>query len=150
MTAPARPRRLFHLAAKPAFEAFLASGGASWAPASLAGEGFVHLSFAEQLAGTLEAHFGGAGELVLLEVELAVPVEGGEGGERGGGAERAEPGLVIEPSRGGADFPHLYRAVRRGELCRAWPLARGADGAWRLPRLGGTAEADRPLGVRPA
>jgi uncharacterized protein (DUF952 family) len=38
--------------------------------------------------------------------------------------------LVDEPSRDGALFPHLYRALATAECTRAWHLERGSD-AWR-------------------
>ena len=115
-----RPTRLFHLVPCESW-----SGHEEWRPASLATEGFVHLSFAHQLDGTLAAHFAGAGELFLLEVEL-------EG-----------DGLVIEASRGGAPFPHLYRALRRGEVVRHWRV-RPESGP---PSLGAHAGQDRDRGT---
>lgn len=123
--------RLFHLVPLGAWRRFAAGGEPAWRPASLAREGFCHLSFAAQLAGTLEAWFAGPEELVLLEVELAP-----------GTAGRPD-GLRLERSRGGALFPHLHRALRRGELARAWHV--GDDR--RLPRLARTPAGDRPPGV---
>ncbi|MEZ6013807.1 MAG: MqnA/MqnD/SBP family protein [Planctomycetota bacterium] len=66
-----------------------------WAPPSLATEGFVHLSFASQVQGTLAAHFQGATDVRVLELS----------------SEHINDALVLEPSRGGAHFPHLYRAL---------------------------------------
>lgn len=57
-------------------------------------DGFIHLSSADQLAGTLERHFGGEAGLVVAEIDVA--------------EDRA---LRWELSRGGAAFPHLYRAL---------------------------------------
>ncbi len=85
------PLRLFHvLHAKPARALLLADG--TWNPPSLESQGFVHLSFAEQLQGTLETHFEARDELVLLELDPA----------------QLGPALRYGPSRGGALFPHLY------------------------------------------
>lgn len=109
--------RLYHLAPREDWAAFLARGG-EWRPPSLDTAGFVHLSFAEQLEGTLELHFGRSTELELVEV--------------------AEPGvradLALEPARGGARFPHLRRALRVADVVRTWPVVR-RGGAWRLPDL---------------
>jgi uncharacterized protein (DUF952 family) len=118
--------RLFHLVEPGAWSA--AAPREAWAPASLAREGFVHLSLAHQLAGTLEAHFPAGEALWLLEVD-----------PRPLGA-----GLRLEPSRDGALFPHLQRALRRAEILGHWRLGRDAAGRWRLPRLGPAASADAP------
>src|SRR5688500_14861957 len=55
-------------------------------------DGFIHLSTGPQVAGTLEKHFPGEADLVLLAVETTLV------GDR----------LKWEPSRGGDLFPHLY------------------------------------------
>jgi uncharacterized protein (DUF952 family) len=55
-------------------------------------DGFIHLSSRFQLAGTLEKHFRGKTDLVLIAFE----------------ADKLAPGLKWEPSRGGALFPHFY------------------------------------------
>jgi len=66
-------RRVFHLAQAGAWQRFAEEPReACWNPPSLAREGFVHLSFAEQLGGTLDAHFGAHHALVLLELEPAL------------------------------------------------------------------------------
>ncbi len=113
--------RLFHLALPGPWRS--AEPAADWAPPSLASEGFLHFSFAEQLAGTLEAHFAGQDEVWLLEID-----------PNGLGED-----LKLEPSRGGADFPHLYRALRRDEILGWWRLVRAADGRLAAPELDGDA-----------
>ena len=69
-------------------------------------DGFVHLSTAEQLPGTLARHFAGQPGLMLLALE----------------AVALGPALVWEPSRGGALFPHLYAPLRRRDVLWARPL----------------------------
>lgn len=69
-------------------------------------DGFVHLSAAGQLAGTLARHFAGEDGLMLVAVDAAA----------------AGPALLWEPSRGGALFPHLYRPLARGDVLWARPL----------------------------
>jgi uncharacterized protein (DUF952 family) len=61
------------------------------APVDVA-DGYIHLSTAEQLEGTLAKHFAGQSDLTIAEVDLT-PL---------GDAVR------WEESRGGALFPHLY------------------------------------------
>ncbi len=125
-------QRLFHVSAvTPLLDAL--DGGSSWSPPSLTAEGFIHLSFAAQLLGTLQAHFASAGELLLAEIELQAPDE-----------------LRLEVSRGEQTFPHLYRALRRGEFARHWLLpAAGTNAATKnrgLPDFGSTPVLDDPLG----
>ena len=90
---------------------------------------FVHLSFAEQIRATLETRFGDARELALLEID----------GKRTRGA------LRLEPSRGGALFPHLYRALDPADIVREWRVTRRGD-AFDLPEIALDSEFDRPPG----
>ncbi len=55
-------------------------------------DGFIHFSTDAQWRETLEKHFAGRADLLLVAVE----------------AEALGPELKWEPSRGGALFPHLY------------------------------------------
>ncbi len=55
-------------------------------------DGYIHLSTAEQVQGTLDKHFGGAAGLVIAEVDL--PALGDT--------------VKWEISRGDALFPHIY------------------------------------------
>jgi uncharacterized protein (DUF952 family) len=71
-------------------------------------DGFIHLSAAHQLAGTLAKHFKGQTDLVLITFDA---------GELG-------PELKWEPARDGDLFPHLYadlptRAARDVRLLRS-------------------------------
>jgi len=70
-------------------------------------DGFMHLSSADQLEGTLAKHFAGQKDLVLLAVDAA------RLGER----------LCWESSRGGAFFPHLYGALDFNALIWEKPLS---------------------------
>jgi uncharacterized protein (DUF952 family) len=92
------------------YDAWRARGEhAAHRPASWAREGFVHLSFAHQLASTLRVHFGRAGELALLELDRA----------------RLSAKLVLEPARGGELFPHLYRELEPADVLHAFKLEPG-------------------------
>ena len=92
-------------------------------------DGFVHLSFAEQIRGTLETHFGDARELALLEID----------GERTRGARR------FELSRGRRDLPHLYRALEPADIVREWRVAKSGN-AFELPEIASGPEFDRQPG----
>ena len=116
--------RLFHLVQPAGWRA--ADAAEDWRPPSLAAEGFVHLSFAHQLRGTLEAHFPTGAELWLLELDES----------------RFGEHLRLETSRGGELFPHLHRALRRDEVLGWWKLERDERGRWRLPAF--SARLDEP------
>jgi uncharacterized protein (DUF952 family) len=80
-------------------------------------DGFIHLSSADQLEGTLAKHFTGQKDLVLLAVDAS------------GLGER----LRWEPSRRGALFPHLYGSLDFAALIWDETLELGADERHRLP-----------------
>ena len=90
---------------------FEAAGRTRGAPVDLA-DGYIHFSTAAQVAGTLGRHFAHERGLWLLAVD----------------AEAAGDALRWEPSRDGALFPHLYRALGRGDVLWARPIVDGPDG----------------------
>ncbi len=75
-------------------------------------DGFIHMSTAEQLAGTLARHFKGQTDLVLISFDPAAL-----------GAK-----LKWEPSRGGQLFPHLYEPLPTALALAVEPLPVGPDG----------------------
>ena len=83
-------------------------------------DGFVHLSTADQLAGTLDRHFAGRDDLQVVAVDL------GSFGDS----------LRWEESRGGAAFPHLYGPLLLETVIAYGPLERDATGAVKLPVTG--------------
>lgn len=70
---------------------FQADGIFHGAPVDLA-DGYIHLSAAEQLQGTLGKHFAGQSGLVIAEIDLAA----------------LSDTVKWEVSRGDALFPHIY------------------------------------------
>lgn len=86
-----RPATAFKILTADQWAQFSRDGVFHGAPVDLA-DGYIHLSAAEQLQGTLDKHFAGQGGLVIAEVDLS-------------GFGEA---LKWEVSRGGALFPHLY------------------------------------------
>ncbi len=85
-------------------------GESPGAPVDLA-DGFVHFSTAAQARETAAKHFAGETGLWLLSCE----------------ADAMEP-LRWEPSRGGALFPHLYRALQLDDVIEVRALPLGPDG----------------------
>lgn len=91
-------------------------------PQPLGEEGFVHASFPGQLAGTLEIHFPGVDEVVLLLLDREAL------GDR----------LVVEPSRGGELFPHVYGEILPTDVVERRAVRR-ADGRFDLSSVPGAA-----------
>lgn len=86
-----RPSTAFKILTGGQWKKFLAEGTFAGAPVDVA-DGYIHLSAATQLQGTLDKHFAGQEGLVIIEVDLA-----------------ALGDLVKwEVSRGGELFPHIY------------------------------------------
>jgi uncharacterized protein (DUF952 family) len=106
---------IFHITTRAEWEAARAAG--RYAPPSLAQEGFIHFSDADQVVGVADARFSGARDLVLL----CVPVDRLDAPLR---YEGAEPG--------GERFPHLYGALDAGAVVRVVPFAE-AGGGFVLP-----------------
>ena len=69
-------------------------------------DGYVHFSTAAQASETAAKHFAGEDNLFLIAVDAEVL------GDR----------LKWEMSRGGAEFPHLYREMRLSDVHWAQPL----------------------------
>lgn len=81
-------------------------------------DGYVHLSRASQVRGTLARHFAGRADLVLLAVRV----------------ERLPEGtLRWEASRGGELFPHLYDRLGVASVEQVFDLPLDATGAHALP-----------------
>lgn len=95
-------------------------------PASLAAEGFVHLSFADQVEGPANRYYRDAAELVAVELD---PM-------------RIDAELRIEDSYGGGTaYPHAYGPLPAAAVVAVHPMTRGAEGQWRFSRRAGSAAA---------
>lgn len=91
MSGTAHPATAFKILTAGQWGQFEADGVFHGAQVDLA-DGYIHLSAATELQGTLDKHFAGQTALVIAEVDLAAL----------GDAVR------WEVSRGGALFPHIY------------------------------------------
>ncbi len=89
------------------------------APVDVA-DGYIHLSTAEQLAGTIDKHFTGKDDLHIAAVDLAAH------GDK----------VKWEESRGGQLFPHLYGEMLLETVIAYAPLDRREDGTIKLPTTG--------------
>ena len=90
----AHPATAYKILTSDQWAQFVADGVFLGAPVDLA-DGYIHLSSADQLQGTLDKHFAGQSGLVIAEVDLAV----------------LGSTIKWEASRGGALFPHIYRSL---------------------------------------
>ncbi len=76
-------------------------------------DGFIHFSASDQWPETLQKHFAGQRDLLLVAVE----------------ATALGPQLKWELSRGGALFPHLYGAMPTALAVTVAPIPNPAGGA---------------------
>jgi uncharacterized protein (DUF952 family) len=81
------------------------TGVTQGAPIDIA-DGYVHFSTASQAAETAAKHFAGEADLFVLAIEM----------------DRLGGDLKWEVSRGGAEFPHLYRDLKIEDVAWAQPL----------------------------
>ncbi len=93
------------------WDAFRADGHTRGAPVDLA-DGFIHFSTPTQVAETAARHFAEESDLVLVACDTAA----------------LGPDLRWDVSRGGALFPHLYRALRLDDVVWDKSLPLGASG----------------------
>jgi uncharacterized protein (DUF952 family) len=111
-----RPRVVFKVLTEADWASAMEKGSYAGS-ADDARDGFIHLSSAEQLAGTAAKHFKGQSKLVLVAFNVAA----------------LGSGLRWEVSRGGALFPHFYGALDAGAALSVRPLPLGASGVPALP-----------------
>ena len=83
------------------------------------GDGFIHLSTADQVRQTAAKHFAGAGDLVLVAVDETA----------------LGPGLRYDRSPGGEMFPHLYGLLVPAAAIWIKPLPLAPDGRHVFPDL---------------
>jgi uncharacterized protein (DUF952 family)/lysophospholipase L1-like esterase len=112
---------LFHIVAPDAWP-----GRGQYRPASLTDEGFVHLSFADQVEGVANAIYHDAADLVVVELDPSA----------------LETEVRVEDSYGGGvAFPHAYGPLPVSAAVGVHPLVRAADGSWAFTRDGAVAAA---------
>lgn len=85
--------RIFHVTTPEKW----AAAGDDYEHGSLAAEGFIHCSFAEQVAGVLSRYFSDVVEVTILEIDPSMLTSK----------------LVVESSTNGEKFPHVYGPINR-------------------------------------
>lgn len=113
---------LFHIVERGTWA--LAESAGEYRPESLQSDGFVHFSFAGQVANTANRFYADAVNLCVVEFDpelLGAPV-------------------VLEDSHGtGEQFPHLYAPVPAAAAVAIHDLPRGTDGQYSFAAPGGGA-----------
>ncbi len=84
-------------------------------------DGYIHFSTGEQLVETVEKHFAGQTDLVLVAVDADAL------------SETVGDALKWEASRGGTLFPHLYTTLPVSAAQAVHDLPIGDDGKHVLP-----------------
>jgi uncharacterized protein (DUF952 family) len=91
MTETTYPTTAFKILTAEQWAQFKVEGVFLGAPVDLT-DGYIHLSTADQLQGTVDKHFAGQPKVTIIEVDLSVLADS----------------IKWEISRGGALFPHIY------------------------------------------
>jgi uncharacterized protein (DUF952 family) len=107
---------IFHITTRAAWDAARAAG--RYTDESLAGEGFIHFSGADQVVRVADARFRGTPDLVLLCVA----------------PDRLREPLKHERSDAGEEtFPHLYGALNLDAVVAVVPFREREGGGFVLP-----------------
>ena len=104
-------QHLFHIVDRSAWAAAVVAG--EYRPRSLDDEGFVHLSFGDQVAATARRHYRGVADLVVVEID----------------PDRLDAEVRVEDlASTGEKFPHLYGPIPAGAAVAVRPLDAGPTG----------------------
>ena len=103
--------KVFKIVTAPAWAAAVAAGEFAGSADDLR-DGYIHLSSASQLRGTLKKYFAGHSDVLLVAFDQRL----------------LAPHLNWEPSRGGDLFPHFYGPLPVSAALWQKPLPLGADG----------------------
>jgi uncharacterized protein (DUF952 family) len=110
---------IVHATTRSAWSAAQASG--KYAADSLAGEGFIHCSTAEQILGVADRFFAGQHGLVLLVIDPA----------RLSSELHWEPGVDLATEL----FPHIYGPINLNAVVDALEFEPDSDGKFHLPNF---------------
>jgi uncharacterized protein (DUF952 family) len=115
---------LFHIVAREAWTAAVTAG--VYRAPSLQSEGFIHCSFADQVAGVANDLYGDEADLCVVELDPALIFER----------------IVVEDSYGsGVEFPHVYGPIPTSAAVAVHAVTRGPAGEHRFTGGGAGASA---------
>lgn len=106
-------RTIYHLVTRRAWEE---NADHPYRAESLASEGFIHCSFAEQIERSANRFYADAAELLLLHID----------------ADRLSSPVREEASGTGEIFPHIHGPLNRDAVAAVEVLLRGPDGRWQF------------------
>jgi glutathione S-transferase len=104
-------RTVYHLVLRSAWER---DPGQPYRADSLGSEGFIHCSFADQVARSANRFYADATDLLVLTIDPA----------------RLTSPLRDEAAGDGQLYPHVYGPINRDAVTAAVPLNKGTDGRW--------------------
>jgi uncharacterized protein (DUF952 family) len=78
---------------------------------SLAAEGFIHCSFADQLDAVIKRYYSGYERVVVLEIE----------------SDRLMSRMIKEPSTNSEIYPHIYGMINRDAIVRTFERSTTTD-----------------------
>ncbi len=116
MNGPSTTGIAYKILTAPQMETLLREKSFAGAPIDLE-DGYIHMSDAGQVNGTLVKHFAGQENLQIVAV----------------GLDALEGAIRWEVSRGGALFPHLYGELPLFAVLDHGPVTRNAEGELILP-----------------
>jgi uncharacterized protein (DUF952 family) len=105
--------RIYHLALRPAWEG---APEEDYRAESLATEGFIHCSRADQVARSANRFYAGATGLLVLTIDPTLLVSP----------------LRHEPASSGELFPHVHGPINRSAVMAVTEMTRGPDGLWKF------------------
>ncbi len=104
---------LFHITTRADYADAQAQG--QYLPPPFAVDGFVHCSFAHQVAPVANRFYREGEDLIVLKIDPA----------------RLQANVVCENLEGGAElFPHVYGPITLDSVVKVTGLRRTEDGAW--------------------
>jgi len=121
----------FRLATPDRWSQVMAEGRFTGDPHDVA-DGFIHLSAADQVEGTLIKHYNDHERLLLVEIDLTALGET----------------VKWEKSRGGALFPHVYGEIPASAVRGLRHVRRNEEGDWILPSEHGEPLMSHDLATR--
>jgi uncharacterized protein (DUF952 family) len=90
--------------------------GPTYTADSLASEGFIHCSYAAQVAAAANRFYADRDDMLVLHLDPS----------------RLSSPLREEPSGTGELFPHIYGSINRDAVVMVQSLQRGTDGRWQF------------------
>jgi len=106
--------KIYHITTKPAWESAKRIG--KYTPEGFAQEGFIHFSFADQVAGTAARYYADVPDLIVLVVDQ----------------EKLKAEVRVEQAPNGSSYPHLYGELNLDAVIDVVPLPGSSNGVFQF------------------